>query len=70
MARILAWLLAASGFLSAAGQQSSTPQAPTQPIGSGVSAIVVDVVVRDAKGRPVTDLTKEDFELREEGVVQ
>ena len=32
--------------------------------------MVIDVVVRDAKGRPVTDLTRADFELLEDGVAQ
>jgi VWFA-related protein len=34
------------------------------------TAVLVDVVVRDRHGKPVTDLKAEDFELREDGVVQ
>ncbi|MDP9324281.1 MAG: VWA domain-containing protein [Acidobacteriota bacterium] len=35
-----------------------------------MAAIVVDAVVRDSKGKPVTNLRKEDFELLEDGVRQ
>ena len=38
--------------------------------GAATTAVVIDVVVRDAKGRPVTDLTRADFELLEDGVPQ
>lgn len=34
------------------------------------TAVLVDVVVRDRHGRPVTDLNAADFELREDGVLQ
>ncbi len=34
------------------------------------TAILVDVVVRDRRGQPVTDLTSSDFELYEDGVLQ
>lgn len=36
----------------------------------GVTAVLVDVVVRDKRGQPVRDLTEADFELSEDGVVQ
>lgn len=38
--------------------------------GTGAFAVIVDVVVHDSKGNPVTDLTKKDFELLEDGVRQ
>lgn len=41
-----------------------------QKFGAITTAVVIDVVVRDAKGRPVTDLTRPDFELLEDGVRQ
>ena len=41
-----------------------------QKFGATTTAVVIDVVVRDAKGRPVTDLTRADFELLEDGVPQ
>jgi VWFA-related protein len=62
----LGWLFA-SFSLPARHVQSSPPQ---QPIASGVTAVVVDVIVRDSKGNPVTDLRKEDFQLFEDGVQQ
>jgi len=67
-------LLASLAFLSAsvslpARQAPATP-AQAQPITSGVTAVVVDVVVRDNKGNPVTDLRREDFRLFEDGVEQ
>jgi VWFA-related protein len=37
---------------------------------SETSAIIVDVVVRDKQGEPVTDLTRQDFRLFEDGVPQ
>jgi VWFA-related protein len=37
---------------------------------AATTAVVVDVVVRDRRGNPVTDLRKEDFELLEDGVRQ
>ncbi len=48
-----------------ARQQQSKPV-----IGLETTAIVVDVIVRDAKGNPVTGLRREDFELYEDGVRQ
>jgi VWFA-related protein len=66
MSRAIAVILAISCLLPAAAQQP----VPSQPIGSGVSAVVVDVVVRDGGGRPVMDLAQDDFELREDGAIQ
>jgi VWFA-related protein len=47
-------------------------QAPRegQPYASGTTAILVDVVVRDKKGRPVTDLSAAEFEIAEDGIPQ
>ena len=41
-----------------------------QSYSTATTAILVDVVVRDQKGRPVTDLTVGDFELYEDRVAQ
>ena len=57
-------------------QNSSRPAGSPQPARSQSTfesystAVLVDVVVRDGKGRPVTDLTAADFELREDGTPQ
>lgn len=48
------------------------PPAPQQPpvFRAGTNQVRVDVTVIDRKGDPVTDLTKEDFEVREDGIPQ
>ena len=47
-------------------------QAPTerQSFTSTATAILVDVVVRDKHGRPVTDLAAQDFAISEDGIQQ
>jgi VWFA-related protein len=57
-------------------QPPANPQPP--PAGSqqppifraGTNQVRVDVTVLDRKGDPVTDLSKEDFDVREDGVAQ
>ena len=62
-------LLAVSVLVAAvAGHGDAQQQDPK--FGAATTAVVIDVVVRDAKGRPVTDLTRADFELIEDGVRQ
>jgi hypothetical protein len=57
-------------FLAGSGT-TDTQQAPAAPMrAAGTNAVVADVVVRDAKGDPVTALTKADFRLFEDGVAQ
>jgi len=41
-----------------------------QTITSTATAILVDAVVRDGKGRPLLDLSAEDFQISEDGVAQ
>jgi len=49
----------------------SRPSAPErQSLSSGTTAILVDVVVRDRKNLPVTDLAAGDFEVYEDGLRQ
>ncbi len=47
-------------------------QAPSQrpKFGTSTAAVLVDVVVRDKKGKPVSGLTAEDFQVFEDGVPQ
>jgi VWFA-related protein len=66
-------LRAMSGFSTAlftvavlSGQAPSGPQDPPT-FRSGVDLIEVDVVVTDHQGNPVRDLTKDDFEIVEDG---
>src|SRR6476619_3168534 len=55
----------------AAGQPAAGQAVRTKDVDStAVTAIVVDVVVRDRDGKPVTDLKASDFELYEEKVLQ
>lgn len=41
-----------------------------QPFSTSTSAVVIDVIVRDKDGRPVTNLGKADFAVFEDGVQQ
>jgi VWFA-related protein len=51
--------------------RSSSQQPPaTRSDTSTTTAVLVDVVVRDKKGRPVTDLSAVDFDVAEDRVVQ
>lgn len=61
-------LLAGIGAIGLAGQAQS-PRTP-QPYTATSTAILVDVVVRDGRGRPVTDLVAADFQIAEDGVRQ
>lgn len=63
-----ALVLALSG--PALTSQTPAPRSDGQALTSGATAILVDVVVRDRKGKPVTDLAAEDFEVEEDGVRQ
>jgi VWFA-related protein len=51
-----------------AAPRAQPPSRPT--FGAATSAVVVDVVVRDRQGRPITDLAIADFEIFEDGVAQ
>jgi len=60
----LAALAFAAGGTRAGAQQG--PEGPT--FRGGVELVTIRAVVRDGKGRPVTTLTKDDFELYDNGV--
>ena len=63
------WLvlaLAAPVVPHAQDQAQDTPQ-QTPTFRSRIDSVSVDVIVTDRQGNPVTDLTPEDFEIRERG---
>ena len=63
----------AAGLASAAQAQTTEAPAPQQPgttFRSGVTLIRTDVIVRDANGAFVPDLTVDDFRILEDGVPQ
>src|SRR5215203_784861 len=63
--------LASATSVGVAGQQPAAGQpSPNQTFGASATAVVVDVVVRDKGGKPVTDLTAADFQLLEDGQPQ
>jgi VWFA-related protein len=54
-----------------AGDAAAQQPGDVKPaFGAEATAIVVDVIVRDKQGKPVTDLTAKDFELYEDDVRQ
>jgi len=56
--------------LPGAAQQQTSSASSGQSFTASTTAILVDVVVRDSAGRPVTNLVPADFELREDKVAQ
>ena len=79
MKRIVLVMLAACLALPLAAQQASQPAAQATPNSPEVPKLVesidvrvinVDVVVTDKKGNPINGLTKDDFEVLENGVAK
>lgn len=57
--------------LTAPGRaQQPSPARAQGVVNSGVTAVLIDVIVRDRRGQPVHDLTDADFEILEDGVPQ
>src|SRR3954470_14486735 len=52
------------------GSAAQTPQKPNSSRESDVTAVLVDVVVRDRAGQPVADLKPEEFQIYEDGSLQ
>ena len=73
MTRSLVASMVLAAIASLQGQQPTPPaasQSGRSIFGSAAEAVVIDVVARDSKGRPVTGLRKGDFTLLEDGVPQ
>jgi VWFA-related protein len=51
-------------------QPPPPPQQPPPVFKAGTNQVRVDVTVLDRKGEPVTNLTKDDFDVREDGLPQ
>jgi VWFA-related protein len=62
-------LLASTQHVGLAGQSGGS-RSDRQTISSSVNAVLVDVVVRDRKNQPVTDLSVADFDVFEDGARQ
>jgi VWFA-related protein len=62
--------LAGLAFVLAGLEPRAHSQAPGAGFTTSTTAVVVDVVVRDAKGAPIVDLKPGDFELLENDVQQ
>jgi VWFA-related protein len=66
----LALGLAGTALLAEQQAPSQDASQPKPSFATGGTAVVVDVVVRDKSGKPITDLKAEDFELLEDDVPQ
>ena len=62
--------LAAVAAIGTATAVAMRAQTPGSGYATSTTAVVVDVVVRDAKGAPIVDLKPSDFELLEDDVKQ
>jgi VWFA-related protein len=68
--RTIALMLVTAGMIATADPQQPPPQRAAGTVKGDVTAVLIDVVVRDKKGQPVHDLTQADFEVIEDGVPQ
>lgn len=64
----IALLGASAGLLCASGARTQDQQG--EPIRVGVNLVVLDATVKTRTGQIISDLKKEDFEVREDGVRQ
>ncbi|MGH9611593.1 MAG: hypothetical protein ACRD4P_00785, partial [Bryobacteraceae bacterium] len=55
-------------LLSALGAFAQAPSPQTPTIRTGAEEVMLDVIARDKKGQPVTDLAPDDLEIYDNGV--
>src|SRR6476469_7810711 len=75
---LLGFVAAVAAVATLSAQQPPQQPPPAQPpadqkppvFRAGTNQVRVDVTVLNRKGDPITDLTKDDFEIREDGVLQ
>jgi len=70
LAVVLVGGVGAASLVTQAQQQQQPAAHATGTVQAGVTAVLVDVVVRDKHGMPVRDLQQSDFEVFEDGVAQ
>ena len=71
LAHVLCVAVAVGPFPAGLAGAQTPPAAPEVPVfGTSTAAVVVDVVVRDKKGKLVRDLTAADFTVLEDGTPQ
>src|SRR5207245_2065171 len=66
----VATLVLAAAFLAVSANAQQSKQESEVTIRTGVQEVVLDLAVRDKKGRPVRNLRPEDVEILEDGVKQ
>lgn len=66
----VAVLTLTGGVLLGAQERTRPLSQASEPYMSTTTAILVDVVVRDKRGQPIMDLTRDDFEILEDAVPQ
>ncbi len=64
---LVAGLAAISGLGALAAQQAAPPAAQTPDFRTGTAAVLLDIVVRDSRGRPVRDLKADEVTILEDG---
>lgn len=63
-------LLLGGAVLSAQTPSGDVPRRASGGDRAAATAVIVDVVVRDSRGKPVVNLAADDFEVYEDGVLQ
>ena len=64
--RVGLWVVVFAAAFAGAVATSAFQQETTPTFRSGVQLIEVDVVVTDGQGKPVRDLSRDDFEIVED----